>query len=182
MKITKTISSVTAATVCSVAAIVGMINPVDEGLKISQAGLHFIASTEGCRTDAYKCSANTTTIGIGHTKGVQAGQKATNEEISEWLIADVRDAEKTVDKHTSVAQGAVYDMAVSFVFNLGSGNFSKSTFLKLLQAGDYRAACNEFPRWVYSDGKDCRAATSDCAGLVVRREQEKNICLHGYQL
>lgn len=58
----------------------------------------------------------------------------------------------------------------SFVYNVGEGNFLKSTLLKKLNAGDIVGACNELPRWTYAGGKQL-------PGLVSRRATEKSLCL-----
>ena len=39
-------------------------------MKCSQEGLELIKKFEGCRLEAYRCSANVLTIGYGHTGGV----------------------------------------------------------------------------------------------------------------
>ncbi|WP_018652254.1 lysozyme [Actinobacillus capsulatus] len=39
-------------------------------------------------------------------------------------------------------------------------------------AYDWNGVCNEFSRWVYSDGRKLK-------GLVIRREKEKALCLSG---
>ncbi|SAL26107.1 lysozyme [Caballeronia sordidicola] len=61
---------------------------------------------------------------------------------------------------------------VDFTFNLGSGNLQSSTLLKLLNAGDYAGAANEFPKWNLASGKVM-------AGLVTRRARERSLFLIG---
>ena len=60
----------------------------------------------------------------------------------------------------------------SFVYNVGAGNFARSTLLRKLNQGDLRGACHELSRWVYAGGKRLN-------GLVSRRATEKEICLAG---
>lgn len=57
----------------------------------------------------------------------------------------------------------------SFVYNVGEGQFSRSTLLRKLNAGDAREACAELSRWVYAGG---RVLT----GLVKRRAAERELC------
>ena len=45
-----------------------------------------------------------------------------------------------------------------------------STMFKYLNSGNYKAACNELPKWNKSGGKVLN-------GLVKRREKEKKLCL-----
>ncbi len=59
---------------------------------------------------------------------------------------------------------------VSFTFNLGSGNFSKSTLLKKVNAGDFAGAANEFLKWNKAAGKVLK-------GLTRRREAERTLFL-----
>ncbi len=63
-----------------------------------------------------------------------------------------------------------FDALISFVFNLGIGNFRTSTLLKKLNAGDYTGAAKEFPPWVRADGKQL-------PGLIKRRDAEKALFL-----
>ncbi|MFC6363746.1 lysozyme, partial [Tatumella punctata] len=62
----------------------------------------------------------------------------------------------------------------SFVFNVGAGNFSRSSLLRQLNAGHYTEACNSLTRWVY-------IGRTKSTGLINRREIEKEICLWGAQ-
>jgi lysozyme len=72
----------------------------------------------------------------------------------EWLDEDLKEAEDAVNRLVKVplTQGQ-FDALASFVFNLGEGQFSKSTLLKLLNAGSYDGARDQFKRWVYDNGK-----------------------------
>ncbi|MFA0499705.1 lysozyme, partial [Vibrio sp. 10N.222.46.A1] len=46
--------------------------------------------------------------------------------------------------------------------------------------GDHQGACNEYPRWVFVNGKDCRLKQSNCAGIPKRRATEQHVCLNGW--
>ncbi|PSV98277.1 lysozyme [Photobacterium iliopiscarium] len=166
---------------CLVASVLAVVAGTDHELKTSPDGLAFISNLEGCSSSAYQCSADRWTAGLGHTTGVKQGDKATTETIADWYIEDISAAEKVVDRQVKLPAGPQYDMAVSFVFNLGAGNFRSSTYLKKLKAGQLTAACNEFLRWVFVNGKDCRLDSSHCAGIVKRRLAEQKVCLYGYQ-
>lgn len=174
----KKISGVVA---CVVASVLAVIASSHHELKTSAEGLAFIGELEGCSSSAYQCSADRWTAGLGHTIGVKKGDKASIETIADWFIEDITAAEKVVDRQVSLPAGPQYDMAVSFVFNLGAGNFRRSTYLKKLKAGELRSACNEFLRWVFVNGKDCRDKKNRCSGIVKRRQAERKVCLYGYQ-
>jgi hypothetical protein len=64
------------------------------------------------------------------------------------------------------------DALCSFVFNVGSTAFSKSTMLKFLNEGKYVLAANEFTKWTKADGKAL-------SGLVKRRGAERALFLTG---
>jgi lysozyme len=59
---------------------------------------------------------------------------------------------------------------VSFVYNVGAGNFAKSTLLKKLNNADYQGAANEFLRWNKAGGKVLN-------GLTRRRDAERSLFL-----
>jgi len=63
-----------------------------------------------------------------------------------------------------------FDMLVSFVFNVGEGQFKRSTLLRLLNQGDYEGAANELPKWKFDNGKMIQ-------GLLNRRLEEQKIFL-----
>ena len=44
-------------------------------MHISDEGLELIKHFEGCELEAYKCAAGVWTIGYGHTKDIQEGDK-----------------------------------------------------------------------------------------------------------
>lgn len=64
----------------------------------------------------------------------------------------------------------------SFAYNVGTTAFCKSTAAKMLQAGDIKGACAQISNWTFVNGKDCRVASSRCAGIVKRREWERATC------
>jgi lysozyme len=138
-------------------------------MNISETGLNLIKHFEGLRLRAYHCSANVWTIGYGHTGGVRPGDVITAEEADAFLRQDVAEAESSVSRDVRIPLTQhQFDALVSFVFNLGAGNFSTSTLLRKLNAGDYTGAADEFLRWV-------NAGRKIQAGLVRRREAEKNL-------
>lgn len=59
-----------------------------------------------------------------------------------------------------------FDALVSFDFNTGAVH--RSTFLKLLNAGNKEGAANEFLKWT-------RAAGRVLSGVVRRREEERKL-------
>lgn len=67
-----------------------------------------------------------------------------------------------------------YDALVSFVFNVGQGNFATSTLRKKLRNEDFLGAADEFDRWVYGTVNGKKQKVN---GLVARRAREKTLFL-----
>lgn len=174
MKLSKTKSTLG---MCSVASIIAVmyINFGDE-LRLSPAGAEIIGNAEGCRRDPYICPAGVLTVGIGSTDAggekIDRKKRYTEKEIADRWKDDIKDAEACVNRFANGAelpQGA-FDAAVSITFNVGCGAMKRSTLFKYASQGNITAMCNQFPRWVYADGKKLR-------GLEIRREKEKALCL-----
>ncbi|EDL52612.1 putative lysozyme protein R of prophage CP-933K [Vibrio mediterranei AK1] len=170
------------AVVCSVASVLTIVFTIDSELSVSENGLRHIANEEGCRLKPYQCSADVWTAGLGHTQSINQDTKLTEQQVAELFVKDIAVAERVVNKHiTQTPTQGEYDMMVSFVFNLGAGNFTRSTLLKKFNQGDHQGACNEYPRWVFVNSKDCRLAESNCAGIPKRRSKERDVCLNDWQ-
>jgi len=158
--------------------------------EINQVGLELIKSFEGIpdgdpttvKIDPYLDPAGIWTIGWGHAisvggrflRGKENRKAARNlypggitlEQAEELLRGDLLDTCRDV---AALAKAPLTDnqfaALVSFAFNCGGGNLSKSTLLKKLNQGDYAGAAAEFPRWNKAGGKVL-------AGLSRRREAE----------
>jgi lysozyme len=122
-------------------------------MNYSDNGLELTKEFEGCRLVAYRDSVGVPTIGYGHTDGVKMGMTCTQDQADGWLMQDIQGAVYVVNKvvHVPLTQNQ-FDALVDFVFNLGSGNFQSSSLLRYLNAGDYDAASNEFPKWNHAGG------------------------------
>lgn len=164
---------------------------------ISESGIALISEFEGesrCarnldRHCPYNDASDYCTIGHGHLiakkpcesikgelsrLGYSSG--LTEREASELLRIDLALAQRGVEVHmTSDMMGMVgltdyqYDSLVSFVYNVGSGNFSRSTLLREIQArtalGDSIVVAEQFLLWINSGGMPLR-------GLLERRRRE----------
>ena len=170
------------AVVCSVASVLAIAFNLDDALGVSENGLKHIANEEGCRLSAYQCSANVWTIGLGHTQGINQDTVFTLDDAAESFVESVASAENVVKRRIkqTPSQGE-YDMMVSFVYNLGAGNFASSTLLKKFNQNDRTGACEQYPRWVFVNGKDCRIDDSNCAGIPKRRAIEREVCLNDWE-
>ena len=136
-------------------------------------GKSIIKYCEGLRLTSYVCPAGKPTIGWGHTYGVKLGRTISEAEAEILLDHDYQQAEDDVLELVTVPLtdnqlGAL----TSFVFNLGQGNFSKSTLLRKINASDFAGAAAEFDKWVYATVNGVKTKLS---GLVVRRKLERSL-------
>lgn len=133
-------------------------------MKTSDAGLKFIMNWEGTILKPYKDIAGILTIGCGHV--IRANENfgaITVQDALELLRKDISIAEDGVTKLVKVQlTQQMFDSLVSFVFNLGSGALASSTLLKLLNAGDFAGAANEFTKW-------CKATDPKTGKLIVNQ-------------
>jgi lysozyme len=145
-----------------------------ETVDTSDKGLALIKSFEGCYLEAYLCPAGKWTIGFGHTDGVHKGMSITTEEADRLLIRDVVWAEDVVDRHVPKSvplSQHQFDALVSWVFNLGEGNFAKSTLLKEIKRNRLDTVPAQILRWnKHEDPSTKRRVISK--GLVRRRHAE----------
>jgi len=140
-------------------------------LKISQRGVDLIKLFEGLMLTAYYCSGNVLTIGYGHTSNVKKDMRITKEQAEELLKKDLIAFENIIKTSVRVPlDQCEFDALVSLVFNIGGGNFRKSTLLKYLNNLYYDKAADEFLRWN-------RAGGNVIFGLTKRREAERNMFL-----
>ncbi|WP_312227209.1 lysozyme [Pseudescherichia sp.] len=127
---------------------------------------------EGRKYEAYKDVAGVWTVCDGHTgRDIVKGKTYTDRECDNLLWKDLQPAKKTVDSLVKAPLNEYQRAALySFVFNVGSDAFSKSTLLRKLNKGDHAGACEEMRRWVYAGGMKWK-------GLQNRREMERSLCL-----
>ena len=143
--------------------------------KMSQAGIEHLKDSEGLRLKAYQDTGDVWTIGYGHTSAagglkVDEGLTITNAQAEQLLKDDLTRMTYPVIKRlvkVDLTQGQ-FDALCSFIYNLGEGQVSTSTLLKLLNAKDYKGAADQFGRWIYDNGKKFD-------GLVTRRKNEKEL-------
>jgi lysozyme len=140
--------------------------------QISQNGINVLKSLEGCRLKAYKDESGHWTIGWGYAGiDVWDGLMITQFEADDLLYKEMALREDAINELVQINLNQnQFDSLCSFVYNVGIQAFADSTMLKLLNAGDYQAAADEFPRWIYSEG-----IISDI--LVKRRATERNLFL-----
>jgi lysozyme len=138
---------------------------------INQATLSLIESFEGLRLNAYLDSVGVPTIGYGHTRGVKIGQVITESQAQEFLKRDLQDAIAGVERLvTTELTDNQFGALVSLVFNIGIGNFAKSSLLRKVNMKQFIAAADSFAAWNKAGGKVL-------PGLTRRRAAEKKLFL-----
>ena len=142
-------------------------------MHISEEGLNLIKHFEGCPKDddgnaiAYQDAVGIWTIGYGHIKDVQEGDKWTMEKADFMLFRELEEEyEHYVNDYVHVDLNQhQFDALCSFVYNLGGESLKKSTLLKKLNNGEYNEVPAQIKRWNKAGGKVLQ-------GLVRRREAE----------
>lgn len=139
--------------------------------EVTARGMAVVENFEGLYLTAYRDQVGVPTIGWGHTAGVRMGQVITRADAEAFLRADLAVAEEAVDRLATVPlNDNQFDALVSFTFNVGTGALGVSTLLRLLDAGDFRGAADQFPRW-------CNGDRGPIPGLVARRAEERALFL-----
>lgn len=139
-------------------------------MKTSDKGIELIKRHEGFRAKAYKCAAGVWTIGYGHTGGVVSGATITERQGEAFLRADLATAERVVNANLPRLRQNQFDALVSLVFNVGSGNFERSTLLRKakVNANDPSIAA-EFRKW---NKARVNGVLTVLPGFTRRREDE----------
>ena len=133
----------------------------------SDKGFELIKKFEGCELEAYQCAAGVWTIGYGHTKDVQEGDKWAEEKAEFMLWRELEDEyEHYVNSLVTVPiNQCQFDALTSWTYNLGPNNLKKSSMLRVLNEGKYDEVPAQMKRWNKAKGKVL-------AGLTRRREAE----------
>ena len=124
-----------------------------DSLETSENMIAIIKKFEGLRLKAYKCPAGVYTIGYGHTENVCADSEISELMADQILRKDLQKFEQAINDLDVPLLQCEFDSLVSFVFNVGIGNFNKSTLKKLLLQKKFFYAAKEFDKWVFAGGK-----------------------------
>ena len=144
---------------------------------INQAGLNLIKQFEGLRLKAYRDAVGVWTIGYGHTSmagdpKVKAGMVITEDEAEQILRIDLKKYEDAVKKALPgyPLTDNQYAALTSLCYNVGPGNFSKSSVVRYLRQGNPGQSADAFRAWNKAGGRVLQ-------GLVTRREAERKLFL-----
>lgn len=130
-------------------------------------GIELIKRFEGCKLTAYLCPAQIPTIGYGHTGAdVKLGMTITNEQATQLLVKDLQKFEKSLNGYNLQLTQNQFDALISLIYNIGPGNFAKSSLLKKASINPNDATIEaSFMAWNKGGGKVLQ-------GLVARRQAE----------
>jgi lysozyme len=140
-------------------------------MNINEAGLAIIRNAEGLRLRAYQDATGIWTIGYGHTSAagapkVVSGLRITREDAETILTRDVATFARGVASAVTVPlNDDQFSALVSFAYNVGLGNFRKSSVLKAVNAQDFAAVPRRLALWVKAGGRIL-------PGLIKRRAAE----------
>jgi len=140
---------------------------------IPRPAIDLIAVFEGFSGTPYVCAGGYTTIGYGHViRDHERFDEPSTQDQGRTLLrkhAGIAARGVAALTHVPLTDGE-YGVLVSFVFNLGAGNYQRSTLRMKLNRGEYIAAAEEFWKWRRAGGIILR-------GLVRRHPAEKAMFL-----
>lgn len=138
-------------------------------------GISLIKKYEGLKLQSYICPAGIPTIGYGSTfyengSKVKLGEKISVERADSLLAYMVQNFETGVKNLVkSNINANQLGALTSFAFNVGLGNFTRSTLLRKVNINPNDETIRaEFMKWNKGGGKVLR-------GLVNRRNDEANL-------
>ena len=147
-------------------------------MNISINGLNLIISYEGFSSKPYLDVIKVPTIGYGTTKYKNGNTvKMTDSPISKETALDELKYHVEESCIPYIQKNVIVDLnqnqidaLCSFIYNVGAGNFIKSTLLKKINQKDFTGAAEEFLKWNKAGG-------NVVTGLTKRRNSEKNLFL-----
>lgn len=152
-------------------------------MRTTKEVVDLIKVSEGFMPKAYIDPVGIWTIGYGTTAeaGVgivpKAGMVITEWQASQYLEKVIEKVEADINRYVKVPlTDNQFSALVSFVYNVGIGNFASSTLLRKLNSRDYLGAANELLRW---NKGTVRGKKVVLPGLVTRRAKEREVFLKG---
>jgi lysozyme len=140
---------------------------------------NLIKESEGCRLEAYLCPAGKWTCGWGQTgSDVKEGIIWTKEYAETRLASSIRYCmSEAIESSPILSDKASQEQLAaitSFIFNLGIGNYEKSTLKLRIDQENWVSAATEIKRWNKSK---VAGILTPLKGLTIRREKEAKLLL-----
>jgi lysozyme len=139
-------------------------------MDISDEGLSLIKEFEKCKLEAYwDNTGKVWTIGWGHTSGVKEGDAISQSQADAFLRQDTASVARSIDRLHLRVNNNQFDALCSLCYNIGIGNFLRSTLLKKVRIDpNDLAIADEFSKHKFSGG-------IVLPGLVRRRAKEAQL-------
>jgi lysozyme len=139
----------------------------------------YIKSFEGLKLLAYLCPAGIPTIGYGctHPDGriVTMGMTCTKDQAEKWFNEEVESNEKTLSKMLQVEiNDHQMSSCVDILYNIGSGNFQKSSILSFINKKDFDKAVVSI---LQHNKAKVNGVLTELSGLTKRRKFDARIFL-----
>lgn len=140
-------------------------------MRLTREGVALVKRFEGFRGEAYRDAVGVWTIGYGHTAmagppEVKPGLKIDRAQAAEILARDLEMFAEGVRRLLARSIGEQqFSALVSFAYNVGLGNFRKSSVLAAVNAGTLDAVPRRLQLWIKAGGRTL-------PGLVKRRAAE----------
>ncbi len=145
-------------------------------------GVELTKDSEGFRSNLYNDAAQYCTIAYGHLvklapcDGMEPAEflrGLSKAQGTELLVEDMGTAQIAVMASVDVElTDGQYAALCDFVYNVGSGNFRRSTLRKVVNAGEFDRVPYQFLRWVKAGGREL-------SGLKTRRKREIELFFDG---
>ena len=135
--------------------------------------LKLIKESEGCKLNSYRDCIGIWTLGYGQTQGIKQGMAWSQQQADDDLIKTAMAVLDRAVKYSPILATANIEKLAAiadFIYNLGVGNYAKSTLKKQVDAGNWLAASSEIKKWDKAGGKVLK-------GLTIRRNKEAELIL-----
>lgn len=153
-------------------------------LSLSAAGFGALVAYEDyTETAVVPVAGDVPTVGFGSTvredgRAVQMGERITPPKAVQRSLSHIaKDESRLRACVTAPLAQAEYDLLVDHAYQYGAAATCSSTLVRLINAGQYREACEQYLRWRFVAGRDCSLPKSGCKGVLVRAQDRRDRCI-----
>lgn len=147
-------------------------------MSVPQQAVDLIKDFEGFQSQAYKDIVGIWTVGYGFTgEDVKEGVRITPDQADQMLKDRLKYYARSVQQACTLTPSPFQLGAMtSLAYNVGVGNFQKSTLLKRHNSGQHEAAADQFLVW---NKARISGVLQEVAGLTRRRVAERAMYIEG---
>lgn len=145
-------------------------------MRLSPTGLDLMKHRNGLTLEARQDPVGLWFIGYAHYGDVHEGMVITQDEAEAKLEHEIGRYETHLAGmlEIPVSQGQ-WDALLLLIFDYGLARIRNSNLMRLVNAGDFRRAAEEFSKWVQVQGRPN-------IQMVRRRDMERQMFLQGLQV